>query len=154
MQKISPDGKAKVQLQIVLHDGNNSTFHFVNKNGAPKQIQDRERVKELIQSILPNFKPKVDSELERKNKVLTDNPRLLQLYKDLVISKVLKESFKLNLFNYYFRRFLHLKNFGRFMKKSLHNQSTVQLNRKLEYLDLFYQKLSLFQMVAMASNII
>lgn len=89
MQKISPDGKAKVQLQIVLHDGNNSTFHFVNKNGTQKQIQDRERVKEIIQSILPNFKPKIDSELERKNKVLTDNPRLLQLYKDLVISKVL-----------------------------------------------------------------
>jgi transcription initiation factor TFIIH subunit 1 len=54
-----------------------------------QQIQDRERVKELIQSILPNFKRKIDSELERKNKVLTDNPRLLQLYKDLVISKVL-----------------------------------------------------------------
>lgn len=89
MQKISPEGKPKVQLQIVLHDGNNSTFHFVNKNGAQKQIQDRERVKELVQSILPNFKPKIDSELERKNKVLTDNPKLLQLYKDLVISKVL-----------------------------------------------------------------
>lgn len=54
-----------------------------------QQVQDRERVKELIQSILPNFKRKIDSELERKNKVLTDNPKLLQLYKDLVISKVL-----------------------------------------------------------------
>ena len=88
MQKISPDGKAKVQLQIVLHDGSNSTFHFVNKGGTQAQILDREHVKETIQSILPNCKPKVDSELERKNKLLTDNPRLLQLYKDLVISKV------------------------------------------------------------------
>lgn len=88
MQKISPDGKAKVQLQIVLHDGSNSTFHFVNKGGTQAQILDREKVKETIQTILPNFKPKVDSELERKNKLLTDNPRLLQLYKDLVISKV------------------------------------------------------------------
>lgn len=88
MQKISPEGKAKVQLQIVLHDGSNSTFHFVNKLGLKSQMLDRERVKEAIQAILPNFKPKVDSELERKNKLLTDNPRLLQLYKDLVISKV------------------------------------------------------------------
>lgn len=89
MQKISPEGKPKIQLQLVLHDGNNSTFHFVNKGGMQQQIQDRERVKELIQSILPNFKRKIDSELERKNKVLTDNPKLLQLYKDLVISKVI-----------------------------------------------------------------
>lgn len=89
MQKISPEGKAKVQLQIVLHDGSNSTFHFVNKNGTQQQINDRERVKEIIQSILPNFKRKIDTELERKNKVLTENPKLLQLYKDLVISKVI-----------------------------------------------------------------
>jgi transcription initiation factor TFIIH subunit 1 len=88
VQKISPEGKAKVQLQIVLHDGNNSTFHFVNKQGLSQQLQDRENVKELIQSILPNFKRKVDTELERKNKLLTHNPKLLQLYKDLVISKV------------------------------------------------------------------
>lgn len=89
VQKISPEGKAKIQLQLVLHDGNNSTFHFVNKNGLQSQIQDREKVKELIQSILPNFKRKIDTELEQKNKVLTENPKLLQLYKDLVISKVL-----------------------------------------------------------------
>jgi len=30
----SPDGKAKIQLQIVLHDGNSTTFHFVNPAGA------------------------------------------------------------------------------------------------------------------------
>ncbi|CAG9803783.1 unnamed protein product [Chironomus riparius] len=89
MQKISPEHKPKIQLQLVLHDGNNSTFHFVNKNGLQNQIQDREKVKELIQSILPNFKRKIDTELEQKNKVLTENPKLLQLYKDLVISKVL-----------------------------------------------------------------
>lgn len=89
VQKISPEGKPKIQLQLVLHDGNNSTFHFVNKNGSQHQIQDREKVKELIQSILPNFKRKIDTELEQKNKVLTENPKLLQLYKDLVISRVL-----------------------------------------------------------------
>lgn len=88
MQKISPEGKPKIQLQLVLQNGN-STFHFVNKNGTQHQMRDRERVKELIQSILPNFKRKIDTELEQKNKLLTENPKLLQLYKDLVISKVL-----------------------------------------------------------------
>ena len=29
----SPEGKAKIQLQIVLHDGNSTTFHFVNQGG-------------------------------------------------------------------------------------------------------------------------
>lgn len=88
VQKISPEGKAKIQLQLVLHDGNSSTFHFVNRAGAQQQIADREKVKDLIQSILPNFKRKIDTELEEKNRLLTENPRLLQLYKDLVISQI------------------------------------------------------------------
>jgi transcription initiation factor TFIIH subunit 1 len=89
VQKISPEGKPKIQLQIVLHDGNSSTFHFVNRGGPQQQIADREKVKDLIQSILPNFKRKIDSELEEKNRLLTENPKLLQLYKDLVISQIL-----------------------------------------------------------------
>lgn len=89
MQKISPDGKQKVQLQLVMHDGNNSTFHFVNRNGAKAQIEDRDKVKELLQQLLPNFKRKVDKELEDKNRILTENPHLLQMYKDLVITQVL-----------------------------------------------------------------
>jgi transcription initiation factor TFIIH subunit 1 len=90
VQKISPEGKPKVQLQIVLHDASSSTFHFANKNGLQHQLADREKVKELIQSLLPNFKRKVGTELEMKNKVLTENPKLLQLYKDLVISQVIR----------------------------------------------------------------
>lgn len=89
MQKISPEGKPKIQLQIVLHDGNSSTFQFVNRLGSQQQIADREKVKDLVQSILPNFKRKIDSELEEKNRLLTENPKLLQLYKDLVISHIL-----------------------------------------------------------------
>lgn len=89
MQKISPEGKPKIQLQIVLHDGNSSTFHFTNKAGAQQQSADREKVKDLVQTILPNFKRKIDTELEEKNKLLTENPKLLQLYKDLVISQIL-----------------------------------------------------------------
>lgn len=52
-------------------------------------MKDRDKVKELLQQILPNFKRKVDKELEEKNRLLTDNPALLQLYKDLVITKVI-----------------------------------------------------------------
>lgn len=89
VQKISPEGKPKIQLQVVLHDGNSSTFHFVNRNGPSAQMADRDKVKELLQQLLPNFKRKIDKELEEKNRLLTENPQLLQLYKDLVITQVL-----------------------------------------------------------------
>lgn len=111
MQKISPEGKPKVQLQVVLHDGSSTTFHFVNRNGVPAQIADRDKIKELLQQLLPNFKRKVDKELEEKNKyaiafcfvhpfhsnllfiahgrILVEQPNLLQLYKDLVITQVI-----------------------------------------------------------------
>ncbi|XP_044737269.1 general transcription factor IIH subunit 1 [Chrysoperla carnea] len=88
MQKISPEGKPKIQLQVVLHDGSSSTFHFTNKAGHAAQVSDRDRVKDLLQSLLPKFKRKVDRELEEKNKLLSSNPALLQLYKDLVITQV------------------------------------------------------------------
>ncbi|XP_023016096.1 transcription factor B1 [Leptinotarsa decemlineata] len=87
-QKISPEGKAKVQLQVVLHNGVSSTFHFTNKNGLEAQLADRDKIKEMLQSLLPKFKRKVDKELEEKNKLLSSNPALLQLYKDLVITEV------------------------------------------------------------------
>lgn len=58
-QKISPEGKAKVQLQVVLHNGVSSTFHFSNRNGLQAQLADRDKVKELLQTLLPKFKRKV-----------------------------------------------------------------------------------------------
>lgn len=58
-QKISPEGKAKVQLQVVLHNGVSSTFHFINRGGLQEQAADRDRVKELLQTLLPKFKRKV-----------------------------------------------------------------------------------------------
>ncbi|XP_018331842.1 general transcription factor IIH subunit 1 [Agrilus planipennis] len=87
-QKISPEGKAKVQLQVVLHNGVSSTFHFINRNGTQAQAADRDRVKELLQTLLPKFKRKVDRELEEKNRLLSSNPALLQLYKDLVMTEI------------------------------------------------------------------
>lgn len=70
VQKISPEGKSKIQLQVVLHDGASSTFHFANKNGPEAQIKDRDDVKELLQQLLPKFKRKVNKELEEKNRLV------------------------------------------------------------------------------------
>lgn len=89
MQKISPEGKTKIQLQVVLHDGSATTFQFTNKEGIKAQIKDRDSVKELLVQLLPKFKRKVDKELEEKMRILQENQGLLQLYKDLVISKVI-----------------------------------------------------------------
>ena len=88
-QKISPDGKSKIQLQVVLHDGNSTTFHFVHPEGQAVQLRDRESVKELLQQLLPKFKKQINKALEEKNRLLSENPGLLQLYKDLVITQIL-----------------------------------------------------------------
>ncbi|XP_061532045.1 general transcription factor IIH subunit 1 [Phycodurus eques] len=85
-QKISPDGKAKIQLQLVLHSGESTTFHFSNESTA---LKDREAAKELLQQLLPKFKKKANKELEEKNRMLQEDPVLFQLYKDLVVSQVI-----------------------------------------------------------------
>lgn len=85
-QKISPDGKAKIQLQLVLHTGESTTFHFANESTA---LKDREAAKELLQQLLPKFKKRANKELEEKNRMLQDDPVLFQLYKDLVVSQVI-----------------------------------------------------------------
>lgn len=64
-QKISPDGKAKIQLQLVLHTGESTTFHFSNESSA---LKDRDTAKELLQQLLPKFKKKANKELEEKNR--------------------------------------------------------------------------------------
>nr|CAD7438020.1 unnamed protein product [Timema bartmani] len=89
LQKISPEGKPKIQLQVVLHDGSASTFHFVNHEGVAAQLKDRDNVKELLQQLLQKFKREVNKELEEKNRLLSENPALLQLYRDLVITQVI-----------------------------------------------------------------
>lgn len=59
MQKISSEGKAKVQLQVVLNNNENTTFRFVNPEGRQAQITDRNAVMELLVQLLPKFKKKV-----------------------------------------------------------------------------------------------
>ncbi|KAJ8412832.1 hypothetical protein AAFF_G00104140 [Aldrovandia affinis] len=85
-QKISPDGKAKIQLQLVLHTGDSTTFHFANEASAQR---DRDSTKDLLQQLLPKFKKKANKELEEKNRMLQEDPVLFQLYKDLVVSQVI-----------------------------------------------------------------
>lgn len=89
MQKISPDGKPKVQLQVVLHNSDTTTFHFLNPMGTNSQLQDRNGVKELLQQLLPKFKRKINKELEEKNNILANDPVLFQLYRDLVTTQVI-----------------------------------------------------------------
>ncbi|NXK76917.1 TF2H1 factor, partial [Amazona guildingii] len=85
-QKISPEGKAKIQLQLVLHAGDTTNFHFSNESTA---VKERDAVKELLQQLLPKFKRKANKELEEKNRMLQEDPVLFQLYKDLVVSQVI-----------------------------------------------------------------
>ena len=59
LQKISPEGKSKIQLQIVLHDGNSTIFHFVNPAGQAAQVADRDKVKDKLVELLPKFKVKI-----------------------------------------------------------------------------------------------
>lgn len=88
-QKISPEGKPKIQLQLVLHSGDSPTFHFVNPGGPGAQLKDRNDVKELLQQLLPQFKRKLAKDMEEKQKILLENPGIYQLYRDLVGSNVI-----------------------------------------------------------------
>lgn len=87
-QKISPDGKPKIQLQVLLANGSD-TFHFVNPNGTQRQLEDRNRVKECLQQTLPLFRRKISQEMEQKCKLLLDNPNLYELYRELVTTNVI-----------------------------------------------------------------
>ncbi|XP_065314570.1 general transcription factor IIH subunit 1-like isoform X2 [Gordionus sp. m RMFG-2023] len=88
-QKISPEGKVKIQLQIVLHSGETSNFHFNSPEGTERQLQDRLRVKDLLQQLLPRFRKQVDAQLEKKNLLLQKNPQLFTLYKELVVTQII-----------------------------------------------------------------
>uniref|UniRef100_A0A8C4PYB9 General transcription factor IIH, polypeptide 1 n=1 Tax=Eptatretus burgeri TaxID=7764 RepID=A0A8C4PYB9_EPTBU len=86
-QKISPDGKTKVQLQLVLHSGEAVTLHFARDGDSAKK--DRDGVKDLLQQLLPRFRNQANQQLEEKNRLLQDDPVLFDLYKELVVGKVI-----------------------------------------------------------------
>lgn len=88
-QKISPEGKPKIQLQLVLHSGEAPTFHFAHPDGTEAQLSSRNDVKEMLQQLLPKFKERLSKDMVEKQKILHENPELYQLYKDLVASQII-----------------------------------------------------------------
>ncbi|THD22665.1 Transcription initiation factor TFIIH subunit 1 [Fasciola hepatica] len=89
VQRISPDQKEKVQLQLLMHNGESFTFQFADPAGRAKQLEMRNNVKEMLQRLLPKFKDKAQSELREKVRLLESNPDLLALYKELVVTGIL-----------------------------------------------------------------
>ncbi|TPP61553.1 Transcription initiation factor TFIIH subunit 1 [Fasciola gigantica] len=89
VQRISPDQKEKVQLQLLMHNGESFTFQFADPAGRVKQLEMRNNVKEMLQRLLPKFKDKAQSELREKVRLLESNPDLLALYKELVVTGIL-----------------------------------------------------------------
>ena len=58
-QKVSPDGKRKVMLQLTfLDDTPAHTFIFLSTQGQAKQTQERNAVKELLLQLLPQHRSK------------------------------------------------------------------------------------------------
>ncbi|KAJ7391064.1 General transcription factor IIH subunit 1 [Desmophyllum pertusum] len=88
VQRISPEGSSKVQIQLVLHDGNNITFQFTSESPVNAR-KERDEAKDLLAQLIPAHRKKANKELEEKNRLLKDNPELYQLYKDLVVSGVI-----------------------------------------------------------------
>ena len=84
-QRISPDGASKVQLQCILHDTATTNFHFTGE-GA---LSNRDRAKELLQKLLPQFRAKPSAALEEKKSILSQDQSLQQLYKELVTGGII-----------------------------------------------------------------
>ena len=68
VQRISPEGSSKVQLQAVLHDGNSCSFHFTGDTSPNAAKKDRDDVKELLSQLIPAHRKKASKELEDKNR--------------------------------------------------------------------------------------
>ncbi|XP_074637920.1 general transcription factor IIH subunit 1-like [Acropora palmata] len=88
VQRISPEGSSKIQIQLVLHDGNSFTFQFTSEPQSNAK-KERDDAKDLLAQLIPAHRKKSNKELEEKNRMLKDNPELFQLYKDLVVSNVI-----------------------------------------------------------------
>ena len=67
-QRISPDEKTKIRLQIVCYNDTMTTFHFGNPNGLEAQKKDRDSITELLKILLPEFKVMMDQALQVKMK--------------------------------------------------------------------------------------
>ncbi|KAK4296746.1 hypothetical protein Pmani_030785 [Petrolisthes manimaculis] len=88
-QKISPEGKPKVQLQIVLHDISSYTFHFCNTEGREKQVAERNQVKERLGQLMTQNRRQPPDELMEKKRMLDESEQLQQLYRALVPTAII-----------------------------------------------------------------
>ena len=89
-QKISPDGKSKVQIQLQMKDGRALTFHFANDNPPGRAKELRNKVKIHLSRLLGKVpSKKIDKEFEERKKILHENADILNLYKDLVKSHMI-----------------------------------------------------------------
>ena len=68
MQRISPEGNSKIQLQTVLHDGTSYSFHFVNNCHPGAERRDRDQVKDLLAQLIPAHRQKANKDLEEKTR--------------------------------------------------------------------------------------
>jgi hypothetical protein len=68
VQRISPEGSSKIQLQTVLHDGTSYSFHFVNNALPGAERRDRDEVKDLLAQLIPAHRKKANKDLEEKTK--------------------------------------------------------------------------------------
>lgn len=88
-QRISSDEKEKVQLQLTMHASKPITFQFTNPGGRNLQIADRDKIKNNLQTLLPKFKDIANIQLQPKMDWLKANPKLINLYRELVGNKYL-----------------------------------------------------------------
>ena len=79
-QRISAEASSKVQLQLILHDSSMINFHFT----GDEAVEQRNKVKQLLQHLLPKFSEHSNSDLKLKSSLLSSDTSLHQLYKDLV----------------------------------------------------------------------
>ena len=67
-QRISPDTKEKLQLQLVPHVGEAQTFTFVNAKGRAAQLADRDAAKDVVQAVLSSHQqlPSLDAAAKKE----------------------------------------------------------------------------------------
>lgn len=67
VQRISPEGSSKIQIQLVLHDGNSFTFQFTSDPQVNAK-KERDDTKDLLAQLIPAHRKKANKELEEKNR--------------------------------------------------------------------------------------
>ena len=93
-QRVSPDTKPKVQLQVTKYNNESYVFHFAtpgNSEESKKEcMENRMKVKEMLSQKLPLHRNQRNQELDVKIQVLQKNDTLYAMYKDLVVNQVME----------------------------------------------------------------